>query len=48
MVSFVGKKTLLEFEVTEITIQQYLSYIMIVGLIGRWNTNTQRKPPTWR
>ena len=35
MVSFLGKRTLLEFEVTEIMIQQYFSYIMIVGLIGR-------------
>jgi hypothetical protein len=41
MVSFLGKRTLLEFEVTEIMIQQYFSYIMIVGLIGGWNTNTR-------
>jgi hypothetical protein len=41
MVSFLGKKNLLEFEVTEIMFQQYFSYIMIVGLIGRWNSNTR-------
>jgi hypothetical protein len=44
---FLRQKNLLELEVTEIIFQQYLSYIMIVGLIGGWNTNTQRKPPIW-
>ena len=32
---FLRQKNLLEFEVTEIMFQQYFSYIMIVGLIGR-------------
>jgi hypothetical protein len=27
--------------------QQYVSYILKVGIIGRGNRSTRRKPPTW-